>query len=57
MTDKVLIVEDETIIAMELEHQIKQLGYAVIGPVASGEAALKNAEIARPDLVLMDIRI
>jgi signal transduction histidine kinase len=57
VTDKVLIVEDEKIIAMELEHQIKQLGYAVIGPVASGEAALKNAEIARPDLVLMDIRI
>ena len=57
MTDKVLIVEDENIIAMELEQQIKQLGYTVIGPVASGEAALKNAEIARPDLVLMDIRI
>ena len=57
VTDKVLIVEDENIIAMELEQQIKQLGYAVIGPVASGEAALKNAEIARPDLVLMDIRI
>ena len=57
MTDKVLIVEDEKIIAMELEHQIKQLGYAVVGPVASGEAALQNAEIARPDLALMDIRI
>jgi signal transduction histidine kinase len=57
VTDKVLIVEDESIIAMELEQQIKQLGYAVIGPVASGEAALKNAQIERPDLVLMDIRI
>jgi signal transduction histidine kinase len=57
VTDKVLIVEDEKIIAMELEQQIKQLGYAVIGPVASGEAALKSAEIDRPDLVLMDIRI
>ena len=57
VTDKVLIVEDEKIIAMELEQQIKQLGYDVIGPVASGAAALKNAEIARPDLVLMDIRL
>lgn len=57
MTDKVLIVEDDNVIAMELEQQIKQLGYTVIGPVASGAAALKNAEIARPDLVLMDISI
>ena len=57
MTDKVLIVEDENIVAMELEHQIKQLGYTVVGPVASGEAALKYAESARPDLVLMDIHI
>lgn len=57
MTDKVLIVEDENIIAMELQQQIKQLGYTVIGPVASGAAALKKAESARPDLVLMDIRI
>ena len=57
MAEKVLIVEDESIIAMELEQQIKQLGYAVIEPVASGEAALRNAEIERPDLVLMDIRI
>ena len=57
MTDKVLIVEDENIIAMELEQQIKQLGYTVVGPVASGAAALKTAESARPDLVLMDIRI
>jgi signal transduction histidine kinase len=57
VTDKVLIVEDEKIIAMELEQQIKQLGYDVVGPVASAEAALKNAEIDRPDLVLMDIRI
>ena len=54
---QILIVEDEKIIAMELEQQIKQLGYAVIGPVASGDAAIKNAEIARPDLVLMDIQL
>jgi signal transduction histidine kinase len=57
VTDKVLIVEDNTKVAMELERQIKQLGYAVIGPVATGAAALKNAETARPDLVLMDISI
>lgn len=57
MTDKVLIVEDDDDIAKELEQQIKQLGYTVIGPVASGAAALKNAESARPDLVLMDISI
>jgi signal transduction histidine kinase len=55
--EKVLIVEDETIIAMALEHHVRRMGYDVIGPVATGDAALKEAGDYQPDIVLMDIRI
>jgi hypothetical protein len=55
--EKVLIVEDESIIAMELENHVRRMGYDVIGPVATGNAALEKAEDFHPDIVLMDIQI
>jgi len=55
--EKVLIVEDESIIAMELENHVRRMGYDVIGPVATGDAALEKVGDFRPDIVLMDIRI
>jgi signal transduction histidine kinase len=55
--DSVLIVEDESIVAMELEEQIKGLGCGVMGPVSTAAAALGICETHLPDLVLMDIRI
>jgi PAS domain S-box-containing protein len=54
---KVLIVEDEPLIAMELEARLREMGYAVIDPVSNGEAALTTIEAWRPDLVLLDIRL
>jgi len=57
MNRKVLVVEDESIVAMELEEQLKRLGCHVIGPVSTATAALRLCEAAAPDLVLMDIRI
>jgi len=54
---KILIVEDEAIIAMELESQLQSLGYEVISIVDTGEKAIKKAETDKPDLILMDIRI
>jgi len=51
----VLIVEDELIIAREIEHRLKELGCAVIGIAETGREALQVLEIATPDLVLMDI--
>ena len=54
---KILIVEDEAAIAMELEIRLMALGYDVIGPVASSEAALQHVQWFTPDLVLMDIRL
>ena len=51
----VLIVEDERIVAKDLENALRGLGYEVIGSVASGEAAILMMEQTRPDIVLMDI--
>jgi len=52
-----MIVEDEIVIAMELQKKLKNLGYTVIGVVSSGEEAVESAAAAKPDLVLMDIKL
>jgi transcriptional regulator with GAF, ATPase, and Fis domain/DNA-binding NarL/FixJ family response regulator len=54
---KILIVEDEAIIAMELGSQLQSLGYEVTSIVDTGDDAIKKAEEDKPDLILMDIRI
>lgn len=51
----ILIVDDEIIIARELEARLKGMGYGVAGIASSGEEAVQMAGEARPDLVLMDI--
>ncbi len=52
---KILIVEDESLVAKDIQAMILNLGYAVSGLEASGEKALQRIEENRPDLVLMDI--
>ncbi len=52
---QVLIVEDDGIIAMHIESQLKQLGYGVTAKVASGEEVVEKIKENKPDLVLMDI--
>jgi two-component system cell cycle response regulator len=52
-----LIVEDERIVALDLRTTLERLGYDVVGMAASAEEALTNAASARPDLVLMDVRL
>jgi signal transduction histidine kinase/CheY-like chemotaxis protein len=54
---KILIVEDERIVAGDIETSLKRWGHGVSGIVSSGEEALKNVEITRPDLVLMDVKL
>jgi two-component system, response regulator PdtaR len=54
---KVLIVEDETIIAMDMQSKIRQMGCTVVGRVVSGEQAVEQAHQLKPDLVLMDIKL
>ena len=58
ITDKkILIVEDEIIIALELEYRLKAMGYSVCGIAASGEKAILLVKETKPNLVLMDINL
>lgn len=52
---QVLIVEDDVIIAMDLESRMKKLGYGVTGIVSYGEQAIEKVKENAPDVVLMDI--
>jgi CheY-like chemotaxis protein len=52
---KVLVVDDEAIITMQLEERLSAMGYTVAGMAASGEEAVDKARRMRPDIVLMDI--
>lgn len=52
---KILIVEDEAIVALHEEENLKNMGYTVAGKASSGEEAIRKAEETKPDLVLMDI--
>ncbi|TAJ44939.1 response regulator [Methanofollis fontis] len=54
---KILIVEDEALIAMLLEDILTESGYNVAGPVSNGMDAIRLAGEEDPDLILMDIRI
>lgn len=53
----ILVVEDERVVARDLEASLKMMGYNVIGTTASGEDCLERADARRPDLVLMDVRL
>ena len=52
-----LVVEDEALIAMELESILEQQGHEVVDAVATEEDAIAAARLTRPDLVLMDVRL
>jgi PAS domain S-box-containing protein len=54
---KILVVEDELIVAFDLESRLKELGYTVTATVASGEQAIRQAAELQPNLVLMDIKL
>src|SRR5271167_1085245 len=54
---KVLVVEDDPIVAHVVQQQLLRFGYEVFGTAESGEQALRQIETAQPDLILMDIRI
>src|SRR5574342_581045 len=56
-TAKILVVEDENIVAKDIQNTLKGLGYVVTAVVASGEEAIQKAAETQPDLVLMDIML
>jgi two-component system, cell cycle sensor histidine kinase and response regulator CckA len=52
---RILVTEDEMIVALDLERHLRQLGFDVCQIVPSGEEAVRLTAALRPDLVLMDI--
>ena len=53
---KILIVEDEALIAHEIRHRLTKMGWEVVG-TAFGEEAVELALETRPDLLLSDIQL
>jgi CheY-like chemotaxis protein len=54
---RILIVEDELLVAMDAEATLCDAGHQVVGIAASGHDALRLASSEHPDLVLLDIRL
>jgi two-component system cell cycle sensor histidine kinase/response regulator CckA len=57
MSSPILIVEDESIVALDLQVRLEGMGYQVVGVAHTGEEGLRLAEALSPDLVLMDIHL
>ena len=57
MTTRILIVEDEILVARDLEQQLAALGYQIVGIAATGARALQLVAETQPHLILMDIRL
>jgi PAS domain S-box-containing protein len=53
----ILIVEDEAVVALDLQQQLQELGYRVLGLATSGEEAIEAARAQPPQLILMDVRL
>jgi two-component system, response regulator PdtaR len=54
---RVLIVEDEFFIALDVENLLETLGHAVVGIAVTADEAVRIAEREQPDVALMDIRL
>jgi serine phosphatase RsbU (regulator of sigma subunit)/CheY-like chemotaxis protein len=55
--DTILVVEDETMVGLELKESLERLGYAVPEVIDSGEDVVSAVARHRPDLLLMDVRL
>ncbi|MEM6772064.1 MAG: response regulator transcription factor [Bacteroidota bacterium] len=53
----VLIVEDETLVALEIERTLRKLGYRIAGKARNGDVALDMLATRQPDIALLDINI
>lgn len=54
---RIMVVEDETIVARDIAVQLKMLGYEPAGHASRGEEAIAMAQALRPDLILMDVQL
>lgn len=57
MPHKVMIVEDEALVALATEMILTDFGFEVVGPVTNGSAAVETFERQHPDVVLLDINL
>ena len=55
LKNHILIIEDEAIVASDIQYSLQKLGFFVTGVAASGELALSMIKSSQPDLILMDI--
>ncbi len=56
-SERVLIVEDEKIIALDLQRRLERFGYQICATASEGEEAVRKASEHRPDIILMDIML
>ncbi len=54
---KILLVEDELIIAMEIEMELKSLGFEVVGKAINFDSAINLTKKTLPDIILMDVNL
>ncbi|HSP89023.1 MAG TPA: adenylate/guanylate cyclase domain-containing protein [Ignavibacteriaceae bacterium] len=54
---KILIAEDETIIAIDIKSTLQKIGYSVLEIATSGEKVIELLSVSKPDLILMDISL
>jgi two-component system, cell cycle sensor histidine kinase and response regulator CckA len=54
---RILVIEDEQVVARDLQNQLRRLGHIPLGSAASGREAIKMAAETQPDLILMDISL
>lgn len=57
MNSSVLIVEDEALVALEIQENVERLGHTVVDVSDTAEAAVKVALTEQPDLIIMDVRL
>ncbi|MDM5210597.1 response regulator [Peribacillus sp. NJ4] len=57
MVKRILVVEDESIVLLDITIMLKDAGYDVVGHARDGEKAVELAHALQPDLVLMDIKM
>ena len=53
----ILIVEDEQIVAKNIEKRLTAAGYKVVASVSTGEEAIEKVKNLSPDVILMDIKL
>src|SRR5512139_2167279 len=54
---KILVVEDERIVAKDISRRLEKLGYTVVATASSGAEAIRKAREIHPDLILMDVQL